>query len=255
MELLQKILNGENPEAILLEWKETSNSQVEIKEKLKDLLKDLPENRIEIISILKNPLFSLNLCPSLIKKSIKSNTLVIIIKDIIENILKFKGPHVSSKALGSLFIYLLTCPINAFNPSGSSYKPYKIECNRQGLLLKRSDRIRYYLLSLTISKTTAIPIFSSFPDQLCKYFAFILRYLISYPNNIPSCPSSNRFMDFLNGVLNSATGSTPLEEIYLLIEEYIKYAERVGFIHTILTANLELFPVKKLASISSLTLV
>ena len=141
-----------------------------------------------------------------------------------------------------------------FNPIGSCYKPFKIECRRQGIQLKLSERIRYYLLSLTLSATSAVPLLPSLPALAIRYFSFMLKYLLSYPNSIQSCPRISRFLDFLNGSLNSASASAPLEELVLLIEECIQYTERADFIHTILTANPETFPIRSLAPLSSLKL-
>ena len=76
MELLQRVLEGENSDVILAEWKESKNSQAELKKSMKSLSQNLVENKSEIIKLLSHPLFSLSLSPTLLKSSISSNNLV-----------------------------------------------------------------------------------------------------------------------------------------------------------------------------------
>jgi hypothetical protein len=76
MELLQKVLNGEHPEAILSDWKVQNSSQIPLKQLVKTCLKNLPNSKNQLIQLIPDPLFSLNLCPSLIPKLIKHNFLV-----------------------------------------------------------------------------------------------------------------------------------------------------------------------------------
>ena len=77
MELLQKVLNGADPETILYEWKESDSNQVTLKQTIKDLVNKLPDSKSELSLSISHPLFSLSLCPDLIKKCLKLNNLVL----------------------------------------------------------------------------------------------------------------------------------------------------------------------------------
>lgn len=76
MELLQKVLNGENAEDILLNWKASDRSQVQLREKIKNLVENMGEKRQDLLIEIKNPIFSLDLSPGLVRKAISLNYLV-----------------------------------------------------------------------------------------------------------------------------------------------------------------------------------
>ena len=78
---------------------------------------------------------------------------------------------------------------------------------------------------------------------------------MTYSNKIFSCPSSHRFLEFLNGILNRVSPSSPLDEFSELIDEYIKFIERVDFVYTVLTANPETLPVKALEPLSEIVFI
>lgn len=156
--------------------------------------------------------------------------------------------------LGKVFAHLQSCQILAhFNPPRSNYKPIKIECLRQGIKLKKSDRVRYYLLLLCISGTKAVPQIKSFEEN-CGFFVFFFKYLMTFVNSLPFAPTPDRFLDFFNGILNGASPSDQFSELSELVNEYIVFTESTNFVFYVLTAQKETFPAKALESFSKVEL-
>ena len=156
--------------------------------------------------------------------------------------------------LGKVFTHLQSCQIPAgFNPPRPNYKPVKIESLRQGIQLKRSDRIRYYMLLLCVSGTKTIPQIKAF-DGNCGFFVFVFKYLMTFVNTLPFAPTPDRFLDFFNGVLNGAGPSGQFLELSGLVNEYIAFTESTSFVFYVLTAQKETFPAKALESFSKVEL-
>jgi hypothetical protein len=141
-----------------------------------------------------------------------------------------------------------------FTPSGPSYKPFKAECRRQALQMKRSERIRFYFLALAIKMTNSVPVLPSLSPVACRFFSFMLKYLLTCAQEIPASPGPERFCVFLNASLNAVTVTNTVEELYLLVEEYIKFVEKSSYVYNTLTANPETLPVKSLEGFSHISL-
>lgn len=76
MELLQKILNGEEAEVLLSAWPEIENPQKSLKAQIKTSLSSYPSSKLSLLQSLTSPDFSLSLAPNLAKFLIKNNALV-----------------------------------------------------------------------------------------------------------------------------------------------------------------------------------
>lgn len=254
MDLIKTLLMNGDASEVVLRWPENESSQLVLKGKMQGYLEDVPKNKALILGLIPHPLFAINLAPTLVKQSIENSNTVRVTQDVIEQILKFKGFQLDGKTLGRIFTYLQTSQIPAgFNPPGSNYKPIKVECSRQGIKLKRSDRIKYYLLLLCISGTKAIPQIRSFNGN-CEFFVFFFKYLMTFANPLPCAPTPDRFLDFFNGLLNAAAPSIQLFELSELINEYIKFTESTNLVFYVLTAQKETFPAKPLESFSRVEL-
>lgn len=162
------------------------------------------------------------------------------------------------KELGKVFEYLSNCSIPAsFVTSKGNYKPFKVESSRQGLSLKRSERIRYYLLTLCISSSIGRPKIKSLNNCAILYFSFMIRYYMTHTSDIQICPLPDRLFDFLSSAINGPIPPSSLyelNELNNLLTIYTKFSESSHFILSVLTCNPEIIPSKPLESFSKLHL-
>jgi hypothetical protein len=130
----------------------------------------------------------------------------------------------------------------------------KLESDRQGLKLKRADRVRYYLLSLVINNSISIPKVSALNNLTIPYFSFMIRYYMTYTELLPYSPSPDRLLDFLNGLMNSASPTSQLFELMELVSLYTSFSESSHFVLDLLSAHPETLPSKPLELCSKIIL-
>lgn len=66
MDLLQELLCGKSTENILSEWPSENSTKDALKLQVSHLIEQLPNKSLELIESIKDPQFSLDLCPDLI---------------------------------------------------------------------------------------------------------------------------------------------------------------------------------------------
>ena len=163
------------------------------------------------------------------------------------------------KELGKVFEYLSNCSIPAgFVTAKGNYKQFKVESSRQGLSLKRSDRIRYYLLTLCVSCSIGRPKVKALSTLAIMYFSFMIRYFMTYNSAISISPLPDRLLDFISSAINGPLQTSSLfelNELSTLIDLYIKFSESSHFILSVLTCHPETIPSKPLESFSKLHLL
>ena len=162
------------------------------------------------------------------------------------------------KELGKVFEYLSSCLIPAsFGTAKANYRQFKVESSRQGLSLKRSDRIRYYLFTLCISCSVGRPKVKGISNRAIEYFCFMIRYFMTYNSNISISPEPDRLLEFISSVINGPVATSllfELNELNTLLDLYIKFSESSHFILSVLTCHPETIPSKPLESFSNLHL-
>ena len=65
MEALQEVLGGKDPELVLQEWPESYQSQEEVVAKAQSLVTKLPLSASELVPLIEDPLFSVELTADL----------------------------------------------------------------------------------------------------------------------------------------------------------------------------------------------
>ncbi|CAG9311933.1 unnamed protein product [Blepharisma stoltei] len=249
MELLQEILCGKNPDLALREWSQENASQLDLKTRVQSLVQNLPNSSEEIIEVIKDPLFSLDIAPNLIQSSIDNNLLA-----VIEAIIINRGCHINSDDLGRLFIYLLSSQLAFNHTTKANFKVIKSEAERQGLSLLKKEKYRYYMLGLLISNTKSYPKMETCPENSLTFFNFVLKYLLYHTNASSNLPDSERFLQFLSASLNYIEETSNLEETLELINEHILFKEKLNEALSVIETQPHLLPVKPLSKLNRVTL-
>jgi len=246
MEALQEVLGGKDPELVLQEWPESYQSQEEVVAKAQSLVTKLPLSASELVPLIEDPLFSVELAPDLVRLCIQHNLL-----EVIQQLLFHKGNQLGPSEVGDLFLHLVSCSVAKFTPYIETYKSFKTQAKKQKVQVVKSDKVRYYLLSLLLSSTYSVPEFTSFPEKGIEFLTFMLKSNLYSNTVIPICPKAERLVEV---VYAAAKFSGKWESCLEVVKEMIELEEKLETVRSIINMETWMIPAKPLQELSSVTL-